>query len=84
MNPLIGLVLGFFGRRFLHFAVYGVIGLAIWGVYQKFISPSTSTKIGHIEKQVNVYETPRQDLFSLGCANLKVEAYWKKRIKQSK
>lgn len=77
---MIGIIIRFLSQRFIHFAIYSIIGLTIWGVYQKFISPSSSTKIDNIEKQVNVYndDVPKQDLIGFGCANLKVEAYWKK------
>ena len=84
MNPLLGIAVRFLSQRFIHFAIYGIIGVSVWGVYQKFISPSSSTKIANIEKQVNVYETPKQDLFSLGCSNLRIEAYWKKKMRNER
>lgn len=79
MNFLLGLL----GPRWvLHILPYIAMAILGFAIYQKLIAPSssTSTKIGHVEKQVNVYqsESPKQDLFSFGCSNARVEGYWKK------
>lgn len=75
-------LLNFLGPRwFLHILPYLVMAITGWVILQKLLSPTTSTKIGRIERQVNVYDTPKQDLLTFGCSNLKVEAYWKKNRK---
>lgn len=82
---MIGWIIDFFGPRwFLHILPYFVMAIAGWIIVHKLLSPTTSTKIGNIEKQVNVYESPKQPLFNFGCSNLQAEAYWKKSITQSK
>lgn len=79
-------ILSFLGKRSINFIIYAVIALAIWGLYQKIFGDSQTTKIAHIERQVNVYgqEGQKQDLFNFGCSNLKVDSYWKKRIQGNK
>ncbi len=76
---MIGWVLNFLGPRWiLHILPYVVMAILGWITVHKLLAPTSSTKIANIEKQVNVYEEPKQPLFNFGCANLKVEAYWKK------
>ena len=61
-------VLGFF---FL-FAIMGGV------VYNQFRT-TNKTVIGAGGRQVIVNaDTPKQSLFNFGCANLQVEAYWRK------
>lgn len=57
--------------------VIGIVTLCLI-VYHKFTESTNRTIISGDGKQINIYDdTPKQDLFSFGCSNLKVDMYWK-------
>lgn len=77
-------ILTFIGQRSLHFVIYAALGITFWGLYNKiFVTPtnSTSTNIEKIERQVNVYETPREPMFGCAAWRINAEVYYKKYIK---
>lgn len=69
----------FIGQRFLHFLIYVIIGLAVWGVYHKlFVAPTNK-----IEKQVNIYSdggNGRVPIFGCAAWRIQNETYWKKSV----
>ena len=70
----------------MNFAIYAVLGLAIWGAYNKlFILPTTnsSTTIGEGGRQINVYGQDAQKVPLIGCAAWRInnEIYWKKSMR---
>lgn len=75
-------LLPFIGKRSVNFLIYGLAALVCWGIYKKiFVTPNSSTKIGNIEKQVNVYngqdESARVPLFGCSAWKIQNEVYWK-------
>lgn len=76
-------IIEFIGARWIHFVAYPIIGLIIWGIYNKvFVQPtnSNSTKIANIEKQVNVYDSPKEPIFGCAAWRVNTEVYYKKQI----
>lgn len=68
-------LLPFLGARAAHFVIYGVLALIIWGLYTKIFGDTTSTNIGKIERQVNVYHGEGREIIPiLGCAAWRVNA----------
>ena len=68
------------GKHFFRVLMYGSIILGIgFFLYSAFLKPTNTTTIQSGGKVINNFESPRQDLFSFGCSNLKAEIYWKKK-----
>lgn len=55
------------GERFLHFVVYAIIGLIVWGVYWKIFVKETNktTTTQHADDIQNYYMQPH-----FGCATI--------------
>lgn len=61
------------------FGVILVLGLIAGTVYKLFYAETSKTVIQRGAKQVIINtEGSKQPLFNFGCANVQVEAYWKK------
>lgn len=80
-------LLGFLGKRSLHFIVYAAIAALAWGIYNKiFVDPTNTTNVASGGKIVNVYHgTESQERIPMfGCSAWRVqnEMYWKKSIKR--
>jgi hypothetical protein len=76
----IGWVISLAPKHLPRILVYGAIIIGImFFLYSAFLKPTNTTNISDGGKVINVYEPPKQSLFSIGCANLEIEASWKKR-----
>lgn len=73
-------LIGFFGKRSLHFVLYALMGLIVFGVYQKLFEPKNSTNVASGGKVVNVYSSDSNRTPILGCATwrLRNETYFQK------
>lgn len=66
-------------KHFLRVIMYGLIILTMGFIgYSAFLKPTNTTNIADGGKVINVYDPPKQPLFSLGCANLEFALAWKK------
>ena len=65
--------------------MYGILILgAGFFLYSAFLKPTNTTNVGAGGRVINMFESPKQPLFNVGCANLQIEAYWKKTLKPPK
>lgn len=69
-------------KHFWRILMYGVIITSIWFfLYSAFLKPTNTTNVSDGGRVINVFEQPKQPLFNFGCANIQIEAYWKKGLK---
>lgn len=73
-------LLTFLLQRGMWIALVGVGGVIVWGVYQKIIAPSNTTRYGNIANArfVNFNETPKEPLFGCSAWRMTAEIYWRK------
>jgi hypothetical protein len=63
-------ILEFLKARLLHFIVYAVIGIALWGVYQKvFVKPDTVSNDRHETNNMQPFSGAQ--IKTWGCATIR-------------
>jgi hypothetical protein len=79
-----GLIFASIKKHWARVLIYGAIIIGtMFMLYSAFLKPTNTTNVGDGGKVINVYDVPKQPLFSFGCSNLQVESYWKKTLRNS-